>query len=581
MEQPTSLKLFPFIILLLIVIACGKKDKPLTQEKLKEIANTYGQFAPDDAYEGDSEFAYYGSENEWTRRQFSEASANRLYKRRGQRQLLEILDGNAAQAIELCKKRLAAEPNDPEYYYMLTLAYAQLDKLSKSEDAIKKAIELGLPQERFLAGPRSLLKPIIDQSALKNILENPTNQLVHGPMLGAVTDTGINIWFRTKKEGEVRITCFKDKARKNRLGVFSGKSVATRDYTAIVAVKGLTPNTKYYYDLEINGHSLPQVSDLSFKTYPSATAPQKFAVAFGGGAGYTPQYEQMWSTLASHDLSALLMLGDNVYIDIPEMPGPFHDYTYYRRQSQPNFRKLVQSAPVYAIWDDHDAATDDVWLGPYKDKPQWKMPLLNVFKNNWNNPAYGNEEWPGCWFQFSIADVDFFMLDGRTYRTNPFQKEKTMLGPIQKSWLFNALNASKATFKVIVSPVPWADGAKPGSNDTWSGFPKERNEIFDYLTTQKIKGVILLSADRHRTDYWKIKRTKDYPLYEFTSSKLTNIHTHDLMEGALFGYNEKCSFGKLTFDTTLDDPTITFEIFSIDNERIHTYIIKQSEYSIN
>ena len=29
------------------------------------------------------------------------------------------------------------------------------------------------------------------------------------------------------------------------------------------------------------------------------------------------------------------------------------------------------------------------------------------------------------------------------------------------------------------------------------------------------------------------------------SSRLTNIHTHELVPGHLFAYNEKCSFGLL------------------------------------
>ncbi len=69
-----------------------------------------------------------------------------------------------------------------------------------------------------------------------------------------------------------------------------------------------------------------------------------------------------------------------------------------------------------------------------------------------------------------------------------------------------------------------------------------------------VDGVILISADRHRSDAWKIERENGYDLYEFESSKLTNIHTHKIMLGALFGYNQKCSFGLLTFDTTKTDP---------------------------
>ena len=103
--------------------------------------------------------------------------------------------------------------------------------------------------------------------------------------------------------------------------------------------------------------------------------------------------------------------------------------------------------------------------------------LLEGFRTNWNNPAYGSEEWPGCWFKLSIADVDFFMLDGRFYRTNPYTEKPSMLGPEQKAWFLKELGQSQATFKVLASPVPWSFNTKNKSRDTWNGFRDERNEI--------------------------------------------------------------------------------------------------------
>ncbi len=569
---------FSLALIIFMAIGCDRKQ-PLTTKRLKEIANTYGQFAPEDAFAEDAEFAYYGSENEWTRRQFSEASADRLYKRRGQRQLLEILDGHPDLAVSLCSHRLKEDPNDPDYYYMLTLAYTKLGDIDAALASFHQAITLGIPPSRFMAGPRDLLSPLLQNPAVKAIMDDPDQMIVHGPMLGDVTPAGINIWLRTSQEADVKITCFTDQQLKKKVGEYSHTSTPSTDYTVVIRLHDLLPNTKYYYSIQVNDQVVHSGLSQSFMTRSSPRNPTQFSVAFGGGAGYTPPFERMWDTIRTHDPSALLLLGDNVYIDIPEMPGPFHDYTYYRRQSQPDFRRLVSEVPVYTIWDDHDAATDDVWLGPYVKKPIWKMPLLSVFKNNWNNPGYGSSKWPGCWYKFSIGQVDFFMLDGRTYRTNPFKEDKTMLGPEQKTWLLNALGNSIGTFKVIVSPVPWTDGAKPGSHDTWSGFPKEREEIFTFLAQNGIDGTILMSADRHRTDYWKVDRAGDYPLYEFTSSKLTNIHTHDVMAGAIFGYNDKCSFGKLTFDTTLDDPVIIFDIYSIDNEKVHADTIHLSSIS--
>ena len=211
--------------------------------------------------------------------------------------------------------------------------------------------------------------------------------------------------------------------------------------------------------------------------------------------------------------------------------------------------------------------------------------MWKVFRNNWNNPAYGGgEKQPGCWFDFSIADVDFFMLDGRYYRVkgrrqNVEVDNPSMLGRAQKQWLFEKLRNARGTFKVLASPVPWASGAKPGraGMDTWEGFKEERAEIFAFLARHKIDGVILISADRHRSDAWKIERASGYPLYEFESSRLTNIHTHGIMPGSLFGYNEKCSFGLLSFDTTASDPTVTYRIINIDNAVMHTLVLRKSQ----
>ena len=105
----------------------------------------------------------------------------------------------------------------------------------------------------------------------------------------------------------------------------------------------------------------------------------------------------------------------------------------------------------------------------------------------------------------------------------------------------------------------------------------EREQIFAFLEANRIDGVILISADRHRSDVWRIEREDGYDLYEFESSKLTNIHTHKVMPGALFGYNKKCSFGLLRFDTTKPDPQVTYQIINIDNELIYELSLRKSQ----
>ncbi len=562
--------LLAFLLFIFLMISCKNKQEEIA-EKFKSESD-YGQYAPKDAYAEDSNYAYYGSENEWNRRMFSDKAIGKYYKRQGQREMLSILDGKLDSAILVCRKTLNREPNDLESLFNLSIVYAQKEKLDSALFYMDSALKHGLPFTRYLAGPRALLTNLYATDEFKKLKKEKNIKLIHGPMKAAINDNSVKVWMRTAEASNVEIRLYENNGEKF-VKKFSGKSTPETDYTCVIELNGLNPGEEYLYNIFIDGEKVSTGNNIS--TF--ADKYNRIKVGFGGGAGYTPAHERIWDTLATYNFDAFLFLGDNVYIDDPGMPGPFHDYTYYRRQSRPEFKRFISTTNIYAIWDDHDAGMDDIWMGPTIDKPAWKLPMLKHFERQWANPYYGLPNEPGCFFKFSIGRIEFFMMDCRTYRTNPFKKEKTMIGPIQKKWLFDALIKSSAMFKVIVSSVPWSYDAKLESRDTWAGYKNERKEIFDYLTKNKIDGVILLSADRHRSDAWKIPRQNDYDLYEFESSKLTNIHTHELMPGSIIAYNEKCSFGELEFDLNEMDPKVTFTIKSIDNEKIGEVVVKLSE----
>ena len=305
----------------------------------------------------------------------------------------------------------------------------------------------------------------------------------------------------------------------------------------------------------------------------------KFTIGFGGGSGYVPENERMWDTIGAIEPRALLLLGDNVYIDDPETPE-MQRFHYYRRQSQPEWGKLAKAVPIYSIWDDHDFTTNDGWGGPDIEKPSWKRDVWEIYKENWDNPYYGGgKENPGCWFDFRIGNVHFIMIDGRYYRESPKDKSPSMLGAVQMKWLKKTLADKPATFKVICTNVPMAPKVKPGSKDTWDGYSDERSAIYQFIADQKLPGVVILSADRHRSDAYKVDTEIEgmYPLFEFSSSRLTNQHVHKLIDHSLFGYNEKQSFGRVDFDLTVEDPTVKYTIINIDGKAIHDLTIKLSQ----
>ena len=501
-------------------------------------------------------------------------------KRIGQYALRLIQTERKEEAIAYCDEYLAAYPGlmTQELLFMRALAQTQLGDIEAAAESMRQALDYAaIPPQRFLAGPRRLFAPLHDHEDFVALRDEHLYEPVHGPMLGSMTDSSVRVWVRTVDEMPVRVLVSEHTDMRDAMRSEPVFSRAEDDYTAVVEVTGLAPDTHYHYAVLL-GEEEHEFRTLHqhFRTFPPEGEPTRFQIVFGGCSGYVPPNERMWDTVLAANPLAMLTLGDNVYIDDPESIDQNH-YCYYQRQSRHEWRRLVGRTPVFAIWDDHDFAMDDSWGGPEIDIPYWKPMVWEVFTQNWVNPSYGGgAEQPGVWFDFRIADVHFIMLDGRYYREDGGRRGEgienpSMLGPVQLAWLKETLTQSDAAFKMLVSPVPWHEEAKPGQGglDTWKGYLGERAEIFGWIDEYGIEGVVLLSSDRHRSDAYRHERPDSYDLYEFGSAKYTNLHTHPIMEASLFGYNDKPSFGLLTFDTADTAPSVTYQIVNIEGETMH------------
>lgn len=475
----------------------------------------------------------------------------------------ELAKGNLkAAAKTLNKKAKNSAIDEAEKHFVDALSACLRNDGAAALTKAKLAVQHGLPFGRLVAGPKEALATLYQTPGYAEWASSFDLSLLHGPMIGAVTAHSAKVWVRTATPVRVSATATGG-------GVTHRLEATTQtqtDNTAVFDFSGLESQTEYKVTVNLGERD---IGHGSFRTTNKPNQPLKLDIVFGGGAGYTPKYERMWTTIEQQKPDALLMLGDNVYIDDPTHPMT-HDYCYYRRQSQPEWRSLVAQTPTYAIYDDHDFGLNDCVPGPFIELPAWKRTVWQTFRNNWANPAYaGGDEQPGCWFDIYIGDIHFIFLDCRYYRDDV---GGTMLGPVQKDWLFQTLNESTGTFKVVASSVPWSAGVKPGSRDTWDGYAKEREEIFKFVEQKRLDGVVLISADRHRVDVRRTKRPQSYDLYEIMSSRLTNVHTHGMVREAkgsefVIGYNEEPAFAKLEFDTTASPPTLNCRIINIDNEQ--------------
>ena len=156
-----------------------------------------------------------------------------------------------------------------------------------------------------------------------------------------------------------------------------------------------------------------------------------------------------------------------------------------------------------------------------------------------------------------------------------------MLGSYQKEWLKDTLRKSSATFKVIASSVPFSKGIKPRSKDPWDGYPEEREEIFNFIEKEKIEGVLLISADRHRIDLRKVDRPNGYDFYEFVSGRLTNKHVHPVVktDGLIWGYNDTCGYCLLQINTRKKDPSLVLEAYDLNGKKLFAQEVKASSFS--
>lgn len=499
----------------------------------------------------------------------------RQYKRVHQELLKKILETDVDTAITEMEEILAVVAKDGETHLMLAVAYCEKDDLAKAFAHAKLAMDKGVPVSRFMAGQHSGLTKLWALSEFKDLTKKQKLLPAHGPTIGNLTSDAITVWLRTHGSRVVQITAHsKEKQHTVESPLF--KTSAEHDYVAKVRLNNLKLNADYSYSVSIDG-TASQRPEWRFSTFNQLNSPIRFTVAFGGGAGYVPQHEKMWTTIYNQRPDLLLLLGDNVYSDDPTT-HQMQRYCYYRRQSRPEYRFLTSQTPTYTIWDDHDFGTNDCQGGPQIDIPAWKPDVLNVYKENWPNPSFGTKDAPGCFYDFKIGDVHFIMLDGRYYRDlRKSDSDSSMLGPVQLQWLLDTVSASDATIKVLVSPVPWVFGAKGDSRDTWNGFKTEREHIFKFLQEQSIDGVVLMSADRHRSDLWRIPRADTYDLFELNSSRLTNQHVHKTMPEAVFSYNKKQSFGHVTFDTKSDKAGVTYKILSIDGDVVFSHHIPLSD----
>ncbi len=256
-------------------------------------------------------------------------------------------------------------------------------------------------------------------------------------------------------------------------------------------------------------------------------------------------------------------------------------------------QKLLRVAPIDYVYDDHDYMNDNASATSYPRADSFKT--IAVSPNPRANSARAYQElFPGyalangqggIWHKFTFGNAAFFMLDTRSRRSDDFGAfrrnaatdsiefapppthsilagDAALADENQMDWLLRELKASTADWKFLVSSVPFNQSLRglidlsvslqdsmvflPGLGtqsllrvalelcDKWAGFPADQERLLQFLKTNGIRNVIVLTGDSHTS---AIDDGKNSGLPELMAGALDQANSRFVLILRLFGYD--------------------------------------------
>ncbi len=230
-----------------------------------------------------------------------------------------------------------------------------------------------------------------------------------------------------------------------------------------------------------------------------------------------------------------IFMGDNIYADKGGIPMMKEKYALLK---QSRFFQGLKNKPIRATWDDHDFGENDGGSS-YAHKQDAQVEFWNWL----DEPAESSRRkqegvYDARTFGPAGKRVQVITLDTRYFRSalkkaptnkvmigGPYtaadDASATMLGAAQWKWLEKMLR-QPAELRVIVSSIQFAPELHGG--ECWANMPHEQQRMMDVLKRTRAEGVIFLSGDRHWSEFSRIDGPCGYPLYDFTSSSMTQKH---------------------------------------------------------
>jgi len=414
--------------------------------------------------------------------------------------------------------------------------------------------------------------------------------LQSGPMLGYVDMKEALLWVQTAQAATVGFVYWESTLPNLKFRTDAVKTEKNTGYTAKCIADQVEPGRQYEYELYIDSKKIDLPYPTQFKTQPLwqwRTDPPEFSLATGS-CNYVnePVYDRpgtpygsdhhIFTHINAQKPDLMIWLGDNTYyreVDWNTRTGMAHRYTHDR--ALPELQPLLATTHHFAVWDDHD-------FGPNDSDGNWphKETAWEIFRAFWGNPTFGLNGNKGCTSWFQYADIDFFLLDGRYFRTPNYCKscpERTMLGKEQRDWLLSSLSASRAPFKIIAIGTQVLTSEQ--NDETFSRFfSAERDSILAHIERENIKNVIFLTGDRHFTELSALQNAAGNWVYDLTTSPFTaGVNTRAKAENNSFQVEgtmvQEHNFSMLRFSGPRTQRQLRITVYNANGEEKWTRTI--------
>lgn len=318
-----------------------------------------------------------------------------------------------------------------------------------------------------------------------------------------------------------------------------------------------------------------------------------------GSCSHQDKKMPILDAINQEDADVFIFLGDNIYGDTKDMDDLAHKYQ--RLGAIAGIKTLRKNTETIAIWDDHDYGENDAGA-EYPQKEASRQVMLDFWQEPKNSIRYSRKTGiytsymygsnsekvhvilPDLrWNRDKLDHVDKidYALKRKPKHMGPYSPSKdnnaSMLGEAQWQWLETELQ-KPAAIKVIASSLqllPEFTGW-----ESWANFPKDRQRLFALIKKHQVNGVIIISGDTHWGEVSKVSADLDYPLWEVTSSGLTQEWKNVSPNKHRIGKpTSEVNYGELLIDWQLEDPNITLQLKNVKGKTFTKHQINLSEIS--